>query len=205
MLERTQAPWRAEGAWDAAAIAPGRSGNPDGTAGVILRPLGFVPMATVIARRTEMANFERIVAERWGFGAPPAGRAHSGPEGDLVWSAPNQWLAVGGTAAGLDELGRALAGTAAVTAQGDGRALVEVGGPCARQALAKCLSVDLHPEVFGAGCAAVTAFAHLSVQIWQRERASDLTLCVPRTVAGSVWRSLTMASAAFGCETVSPR
>lgn len=202
MFEATDL-WTARSAWDAVAPRFGRSGKPDGEAGVVLRPMDHRAMATILVRRTETEAFRRFAVERWDLAVPDTGRAEFGHPGGLVWSAPSQWLAVGEIAADPDELATALTGIAAVTAQGDGRAMIEIGGPCARDALAKLLSIDLHPDVFAEGCTAVAAFAHLSVQLWQCG-SSDLTLCVPRTVAGSVWRALVAAAAPFGCETIDP-
>jgi methylglutamate dehydrogenase subunit D len=190
--------WVAQSAWDAIAPALGRLGNPQGDAGVRLALRGHVDMATVIVRRAARLEFDRFVAARWGFTTPATGRAQFGPNGGLVWSAPDQWLAVAHAPGSLDDLETSLAGVAAVSDQGDGRALIDISGPEARRALAKGLAIDLHPDVFTPGCAAVTAFAHMSVQVWQAPDAAEITLCVARTTAGSVLNLLRASAAEYG-------
>ena len=191
--------WVAVDAWADASLQADRSATGYTQSGVILRPLRHVDMIGIAAAGGGGTTaLERIAEECLGFRPPAPGRARFGPAGGLVWSGVGQWMAIAAAAGALDRLTDAIAGVAALTRHGDGRALVEIEGPRARTMLAKCLSIDLHPEVFTAGSAAFTAFAHTAVQLWVREGPDSLTLCVPRTVAGSVWRILTASAAEYG-------
>ncbi|MEH3118479.1 MAG: sarcosine oxidase subunit gamma [Methylorubrum populi] len=197
-------PWRPRGAWEGAATI-GRHGAPDGAAGIRLTLLEGRGLATVIAADGREADLTAIVAERLGLSLPGAGGAVFAGETGLVWSAPGQWLAVAESPRALRDLPEALRGVAAVTDQGDGRALVRVSGPKARAMLAKGVAVDLHPRAFGPGRAAVTSIAHIGVQLWQRDAGPTYDIAVARSFAGSFWRWLEHAAAEFGTEVEGPR
>ena len=190
-------PWRPSDPWEGLAPA-GRFGATAGPAGVRFEPLPHVALATIIVRDGKGEAFRTFASQRWGFAVPGPGRASFGEQGDLVWSAPEQWLAVAPQPGRLDDLADALNGIAGVTEQGDGRALVKIGGSCARRMLAKTLAIDLHPRVFEPGSAAVTAMAHVSVQVWLRDEAPTFVLAAPRTLAGTIWSALTASAAEYG-------
>ena len=192
--------WRSVGAWDGITPTPGRFGAQAGAAGVTLQPFDYRALATIIVREGKSEAFDAFVCKRWNLSVPDTGMAVFGAGGTLVWSAPHQYLAVARDGGSLDDLSGALRDVAAVTQQGDGRALVEIGGSSARKMLAKLFAIDLHPQAFSAGHVAVTAMVHGSVQIWLQDDAPRFVLASPRTFAGSTWRALTSAAAEYGCE-----
>ena len=191
--------WRSVAAWTGLATEPTRRGRGHVTPGVTITMIDHVDMATLIATGTDTTRLAAVVKALWGLELPAAGQTSTTAACALVWSGPGQWLAIP-KAYDFAALVAAFAGFAAATEQGDGRALVEIAGPAARDTLAKGLAIDLHPSVFSPGCAAVTALSHISVQIWQTDDAPTYVLSTPRTVAGHVWEWLVESAAEFGCE-----
>jgi sarcosine oxidase subunit gamma len=105
---------------------------------------------------------------------------------------PGEWMAVSATGslgadAVADELG-ALGG-ASICDQSDGKVLLSVGGPSVRKILAKCVAVDLHPEVFVQGHSANMLCCHVAGNL-ARTGADLFEIIVPRSLAGSVFEEL---------------
>ena len=119
----------------------------------------------------------------------------------FVWAGPGQWLATTEHAAPdvfARNLRREFAGLASVTDQSDGRAIIRVGGPKARQALAKGIPVDLDSVSFGPGDTALTAAGHIAVQFWQLDEAPTYEFAVFRSFAAAFCEWLKQAGAEFG-------
>jgi methylglutamate dehydrogenase subunit D len=128
---------------------------------------------------------------------------------DLValWSGPEQWtlLAPESAAADLeDRLVGALAGMAAVTAVGDGRAVLSVSGPRAHDALAKGIGLDLAPPRFGAGATAMTMASGIDVQLSRLPESDAFELILFPSFAGSFWHWLAESSAEYGLVVLPP-
>lgn len=191
--------WRPRGAWDLYAQA-GRHGRREGPAGVTVTPREGLALASVTAVDGAEDRLAVAIQTRFGLSLPEPGAALFSGETGLIWSGPGQWLALGPARGDLDGLGAALSGLAAVADQSDGRALLRLSGPEARRVLEKGVSVDLHPRAFGPGRTAVTAVAHIGVQLWQRDDRPTYELAVARSFAGSLWSWLEEAAAEFGCE-----
>ncbi|KQO93397.1 sarcosine oxidase subunit gamma family protein [Methylobacterium sp. Leaf91] len=197
MSDVIETTWRPRSAW--AGIAPvGRHGRPGGEPGLTLTLRDEFGLATVIAVKGRTDALQQVLGERFGWSLPDTGTASLTGERGLVWSGPDQWLALFETRQEMAGLGEALQGIAAVTDQSDARAIVRVSGPDARAFLAKGLAIDLHPRAFQPGQVAVTALAHMGAQIWQRDAAPIYDLAVARSFAGSVWSWLSHAAAEFG-------
>ncbi|MFY9289463.1 MAG: sarcosine oxidase subunit gamma family protein [Methylorubrum rhodinum] len=191
--------WRPRGAWDLYAQT-GRHGRREGPAGVTVTPREGLALASVTAVDGAEDRLAAAIQTRFGLSLPEPGAALFSGETGLIWSGPGQWLALGPARGDLDDLGAALSGLAAVADQSDGRALLRLSGPEARRVLEKGVSVDLHPRAFGPGRTAVTAVAHIGVQLWQRDDRPTYELAVARSFAGSLWSWLEEAAAEFGCE-----
>ena len=82
--------------------------------------------------------------------------------------------------------------------------LLELRGPRARDALAKGVSIDLHPRAFKTGDVAVTTASHLAVHLWQVADEPVYRLLVVRTYFDSLWRWLAASAAEYGCEVLAP-
>ena len=121
----------------------------------------------------------------------------------LIGTAPGQWLAVAEGHSGhalLESLSGALSGLATIVDQSDGKAVLEISGPRARDALAKGCALDLHPSVFLPGSAATTPVALIDCQIWQIDAKPTYGLAVPTSYAESFWTWLTASATEYGYE-----
>ncbi|WP_018045588.1 sarcosine oxidase subunit gamma family protein [Methylobacterium sp. 88A] len=196
MSDGIETTWRPRSAWTG--IAPvGRHGRLGGEPGLILTLREDFALATLIAVKGRTDALRQVLDERFGWSLPDTGTTSLTGERGLVWSGPDQWLALFETRREMAGLVQALQGLAAVTDQSDARAIVRVSGPDARAFLAKGLAIDLHPRAFQPGQVAVTALAHMGVQVWQRDGSPTYDLAVARSFAGSVWSWLTHAADEF--------
>ena len=119
----------------------------------------------------------------------------------LIGTAPGQWLAVAESkeARALPAmLGVALKGVATVVDQSDGKAVLRISGPRAREVLAKGCSLDLHRSVFKPGSAGTTPVALIDCVIWQVDETPSYDLAVPTSFAESFWSWLTASAAEYG-------
>ena len=95
-------------------------------------------------------------------------------------------------------LGVALKGDATMVDLSDGKAVLRISGPRARDTLAKGCSLDLHPRVFKPGSAATTPVALIDCVIWQVDETPTYDLAVPTSYAESFWSWLTASAAEYG-------
>jgi sarcosine oxidase subunit gamma len=105
---------------------------------------------------------------------------------------PDEWLLVG---ARFSEDLKVSGGF--LTDVSHGRSCVRIGGPQARELLAKGCSLDLDARVFKPGQCAQTSIARVSVLLHLRESAQFDLYCA-RSYARTLWHWLTEASAEFG-------
>jgi methylglutamate dehydrogenase subunit D len=191
--------------------ATGRHGRSDGPAGLVVRERVDLSLASVIARKGEVDALRSLAKRAYGLDLPLAPRRVSTLLADarhmaFAWAGPAQWLA---TRDGLDELETELVaalGTRAMIAeQGDGRCVLRVSGPNARQVLAKGLPIDLDPRVFKPGDVALSVAAHVNAHLWQLDDAPTYEMSVMRSFAGSFWSWLEASAAEFGYEVADPR
>lgn len=93
---------------------------------------------------------------------------------------------------------KAFSGNASLSDQSDGRCLIRMSGPRARDALAKFSSLDLHDTVFPAGSAATSAVDHTAVNIWREANGADgdvvFNVLVFSSFADSVWHTIVKLS-----------
>ncbi|MEZ2220099.1 sarcosine oxidase subunit gamma [Rhizobium sp. RCC_161_2] len=105
---------------------------------------------------------------------------------------PREWLAVSETLA-AESLARDLAmldaNRASFFEQSDGRVVLRLSGPSVRRILAKCVAVDLHPQVFAEGQSASMLCCHVSVNL-ARTGPDRFEIIAPRSYAGSVFEEV---------------
>lgn len=163
-----------------------------------------------IALRGDAADaaFMEAVAAVLGFVPPvdPTTAAGGAAFPRLLWLGPDEWLAVtedGEAAETAKALGSALAGRHAQALDvSDARAVIGLGGPAARDVLAKGCTLDLHPRVFGAGRVARTLLARAPVILHQLVDTPEYDLYVARSYADYLWAWLEDAGAEFGAAVV---
>jgi sarcosine oxidase subunit gamma len=183
-------------------LAAGRCGAQYGPAGVFVTPIEDRGVATVIGRGGDALDAYFLRAHALTPPRTPAVAAGSGCA--LVWMGPEQWLALADDRLFPTRLVEALGENAAVSDQSDARAILHLRGPRLRDALAKGCPIDLHPDAFEPGDAAVTAIAQVGVHIWWLPDDDGLHVAVFRSMASSFWSWLFASSAEFGIQVVLP-
>ena len=104
-----------------------------------------------------------------------------------LWLGPDEWLVTAPEGTAPDLIGRLARSVAerpaAVNNLSASRAIIEIGGPRARDLLAKGCGLDLHPRAFAPGYCAQTLFAKLPVIIDQLSTVPSYRLFVRRSAA----------------------
>lgn len=119
------------------------------------------------------------------------------------WTGPGQWQVqvAAGEAERLGRLFASLSALCSTVVLDDSRTVLSVGGPRARDTLAKMLTIDLHPRAFRPGDAAVTVAGGISVLVSRQEDEDVFDCAIPRSVALSFWDWLLDAAAEYGVAT----
>jgi sarcosine oxidase subunit gamma len=187
---------------------PGHFGKADGTPGVHLSERIGLGLATVASRKGQSEALKRKVRKAYGVDLPDRSIIVQGPAVSLVGTGPGQWLAVSASLkhdALARDLAKRLKGLASVSDQSDGRSVIRVSGPRARDVLAKGLPIDLDPRAFPKDGAATSVISLMGVQLWQVDDTPTYDIAVFRSLSGSFWRWLTASAAEFGYEVTAPR
>ena len=117
---------------------------------------------------------------------------------NALWLGPDEWLICGDSdpAPALREAVKGLHGT--VTDVGEGRAVIGLSGPHARDVLAKGCPLDLHPREFRPGRCAQSILAQAAIILHQRDATPSYDIHVARSYAGYLWSWLEDAAAEYG-------
>ncbi|AYD01978.1 sarcosine oxidase subunit gamma family protein [Neorhizobium sp. NCHU2750] len=104
--------------------------------------------------------------------------------------APGEWLVVStaSSASAIENLLLEIAGASAID-QSDGRLLIRISSPSVRKILAKCVAVDLHPDVFAIGQSANMACCHVAINL-ARTDADTFEIAAPRSFCGSLFEEI---------------
>jgi sarcosine oxidase subunit gamma len=121
----------------------------------------------------------------------PAGAGH------LLALSPTEWWLVTNSAPAVE------ASTVRTVDLSEGRTVIRLAGPRAREVLAKGCGLDLHPRAFAAGRCAQTPIAHIGMLL-HRVDDGAWDLYVPRSYARHFWEWLTEAAAEFGGAVLKP-
>jgi sarcosine oxidase subunit gamma len=179
----------------------------DGPPGVTLTERVDLGLATTMARKGQPAELRSAVLAAYGIDLPDTSRHVAGHSVALIGTGPGQWLATSEALANgalADDLAAKLKGLASVSDQSDGRAIVRIAGPRARDVLAKGLPIDLDPRAFPLGSAATSTISLMGVQLWQADDTRSYDIAFFRSLSESFWRWLTASAAEFGYEVVVP-
>lgn len=170
--------------------------------GVRLSERRGLSLATVMVRKGKLPELKTALQDTFGLALPAPGRRTECKSLALAWSAPGQWLASAqevDRAAFEQDLRRVLWPFASIANQSDGRTIIRISGPAARQTLAKGVPLDLHPSVFGPGHTASTTVAHITTHFWQIDGAPTYEFAVFRSFAAAFWQFLAESGAEYGC------
>lgn len=146
-------------------------------------------LASICAAKGKREALAAAVRDRYGLELPSAPARVEGNGIAILWSGPDQWLAVAERTNGRDlerELKPLLAGLAAVTDQTDARSILRISGPRARAVLVKGVPIDLHPRVFAPGSVAITHARHIGIMLWQLDGVPTYEIAVFRSFAQSL-------------------
>jgi methylglutamate dehydrogenase subunit D len=178
-------------------VARGITGRP----GVTIGECTSVSLCSVLARKGAEALLADRVRLAFGVALPQTPRHANLGVIAFAWAGPSHWLAM---ADGMDartfemQLRSSFAGAASVIDQSDALTIVRIGGPRARDALAKGILIDLHPSAFGPGDAAVTTCDHIGVHFWQCDATPLYEFAVLRSFAIAFWEWIGASAAEFG-------
>jgi methylglutamate dehydrogenase subunit D len=185
----------------AALLKPGRYGAGDGAAGVTLSERTGFALFVISAGAGQAKGVAAKVQSVAGLDLSGGLEGVSKGGLTLIGTAPCQWFAVAedkDAVAPLAKLAAALKGLAMIVDQSDGKAILRISGPRARDTLAKGCSLDLHPRVFKPGSAATTPVALIDCVIWQVDETPTYDLAVPTSYAESFWSWLTASAGEYG-------
>jgi sarcosine oxidase subunit gamma len=181
-------------------LVPGHYGAEVDVPGVTISEHSLA-LASVMARKGKTSELAARIKERFAIDLPTTPRRVADGPLQFIWAGPGRWLAAASDLSPVafeSDLRGALAGLASVTGQSDGRSIIRVSGPRAREALAKGVPLDLDPRAFAADDTAMTVVAHINVHLWQRDAAPTYDFAVFRSFAGSFCEWLLDAAAEFG-------
>ncbi len=186
-----------------AADDPGGAGAAD--AGVVLCERRFIGKINLRGRPTQ--RFRAAVKSALGVEPPVAPNTATGA-GDVtvLWLGPDEWLAV--TAPGAETktahaLERALGALhCAVTAVGEGRAVIGLSGRNALDVLMKGCPLDVHPRVFAPGRCAQSTYAKALILLHQTGDEPAYDIYVERSFADYLWTWLEDAAQEYGLAVV---
>lgn len=153
-------------------------------AGATLRTLPF--LAQVGIRLDPAGPAAPRVAAALGFDLPEANRVGESGGRRALWLGPDEWLVVaadGEERALVAILEEAIGVDGAVVDLSANRTGLELSGPEARDVLATCMALDLHPRAFGPGRCAQTLVQKAGVIIEQRDDATFVLLVRPSFAA----------------------
>ncbi len=160
-------------------------------------------IALVIQGRAQRALLVSRLAEILGA-PPPETPGAVGDPVEAVWSGPDRWLLVSPDRQGAPlPPAAAFAGTEAIRLdQSDGWLLCSLSGPAAIATLRKGVLIDLAPQVFGPGAAALTALDGMACCLWRPAQPADgrfrLLLRCSFTSAFLRWFEVSAAEYGFG-------
>lgn len=188
-------------------LVAGRHGARDGAAGLSMAELSGFELMQAMARRGQWDAAAQACANAYGKPAPARPQAVEADGALLIWSGADQFLILSTRGAAVDKARAAFAGVASLSEQSDGRSLIRIAGPRARDILAKVCSLDLHPTAFPVGAAAATSIDHTAVNLWRGEDVAGeavFHLLVFATFAESLWRTLLDSGAEYGISIEAP-
>ncbi len=162
--------------------------------------LAVRPRVGILSLRGHARDAQFLAAaEKLAGGALPLdiGATRATAVGQVFALSPSEWWLVAGNAPVTE------APALRTVDQSEGRTVMRLAGPRARDVLAKGCGLDLHPKAFAAGRCTQTPVAHIGCVL---HHPDDITwdFYVPRSYARHFWEWLTDAASEFGGEILEP-
>ena len=182
-------------------LVPRNYGVPSDTPGVTIELRADLSLASVIVRKGKIEELCRRAEEHFGVVLPRTSRQETASPVSFIWAGPGQWLALTSAQSPQsfdDSLREAFSNVASVANQSDGRNIIRIGGPKAREILAKGVPIDLDARAFRTGDTALTLAGHINVHFWQVDDGPTYDFAVFRSFAASFFEWILDTSAEFG-------
>ncbi len=156
-----------------------------------------------IRGNAEDGAFVAAVKSATGVDLPvEANRVNTSGDTRILWLGPNEWWVVSSDqrrAELIERLRSAFQGQhAAVIDVSESRTVITLAGPAAREVLARGVSLDLHPRVFGPGQCAQTGMSKANVLLHQTGEAPNYEIYILKSFADYLWRWIGLVAEDFG-------
>ena len=173
------------------------AGSGEGVTAVERVGLGI---AAILLRRGKFADLEAAMKRHYGVKLADAPARHRFHRSSFLGTGKGRWLAVRDPPSGhfVEELGRELDGLASVVDQSDAFGILRLSGPKLLATLEKGVQLNLAPDVFEAGCVALTNIAHIGAVLWKVDDTPTIDIAVARSLANSFCHWLETSAAIHG-------
>lgn len=172
----------------------GRAAAGKGGSGIVMSEAGHRAIVNIRGNAKDPA-FADAVKTATGVDLPGAANTVSSNGGrQILWLGPNEWWVTGkdGEAAELvAALRQAFGSQHAIACDvSESRAVLSLKGPRVREVLARGVSLDLHPKVFGIGQCAQTGLSRCNVLLHQVGEGPHFEVYVLKSFSDYLWRWL---------------
>lgn len=173
------------------------AGSGDGVSATERVGLG---MATVMLRRYKSGEFVQKVKQYHRIELANAPVRSRSDQTSFIGTGTGKWLAVFDRPSPnfLEELRLEFDGLASVVDQSHAFGVLRLSGPAALATLEKGVQIDLAPDTFPVGHAAVTSIVHVGVTLWKVDDSPTFDIAVTRSFAGSFCHWLEASAAIHG-------
>jgi sarcosine oxidase subunit gamma len=178
--------------------------NSNAEAGIVMNEIAHRAIVNFRGNAEDPA-FTAAVKAATGVDLPTkANTANQAGENRILWLGPSEWwlVAPGEQLADLVErLRAAFSGQhTAVIDVSESRTVIGLTGSAARELLARGVSLDLHPRVFGAGQCAQTGMSKANVLLHQTGAGAkpSYEIYILKSFADYLWRWMSLTAEDFG-------
>ena len=171
--------------------------------GVVATERTGLSVATVLARNNKSSELATATSRAFGVTLPDGPKWTSAEGIMFIGTGPGKWLAIReGRENFVKELADSLDGLASVIDQSGAIGVLRLSGPALPSTLGKGVQFDLSLPSFPAGCAAVTAIAHMGATLWKIDEAPTIDIAIARSLSDSFLNWLQESAALHGLHAV---
>jgi sarcosine oxidase subunit gamma len=174
----------------------------DGSTGITI---GEIAHRAIINIRGDAMNSAFVAAVRSATGVDlplVANTVTAAGDIRMLWLGPNEWWVVATDARRvelIERLRQAFNGLHTnVTDVSESRTVISLSGPAARDVLARGISLDLHPRVFGPGQCAQTSMSKANVLLHQVDNTPGYEIYILKSFSDYLWRWIGLIAEDFG-------